>query len=368
MDFEALFARHAADLEDFWGRRENAMQHVREFHVFGRQVRLASNTPDLLSAADHSQPRYSRSEPVDAPLLDIEIAVPPGMQEAEPPHDDLFDRIRYAGSSGWIALQLAGWGHAHVDLTAGRATAVIGPGLASQPAAVSRYLLDTIILNLLIAQGFGMLHASCLIRRGHVILLLAPHNAGKSTTALHLALAGYRLVSDSLVFIAPGDTVRLLGFPVGEVKLRADAAARLALDRRELPEVMHEERVRGEVKYRVDLAQLHPSPVEHNAVEPAEADLCLLTRSDSAKTRVRPASRAEIADAAMRNSLYYDTRAVWQRNWARVSALLDAARGNHLSLGTDPEEIVAAILALEPQSDSRPAPHHPGRDRRAGSA
>lgn len=352
MDFEALFARHAAHLEDFWGRRDNEIRHAREFHVFGRRIRLASNTPDVLQAADHSQPRYSRAEPDGAPTFEIEIAVPPTMGDARPLPDDIFDRIKYTGRGSWVALRLDGWGYAHVDLAAGRAVAVIASELASQPEVLSQYLLDTVVLNLFIADGFGMLHASCLTRGGHAVLLLAPHNAGKSTTALRLALAGYRLVSDSMVFVPPGDSVRLLGFPVGEVKLRADVAAQFAVDKPELRDVMCEERVRGELKYRVDAQHLERAFVERDAIEPASVDLCLLTLGHSTQTRVTPASRAELADAAMLNSLYYDTRTVWQRNWARISALLQLTRGHHLSLGSDPEELVAAVMALETQPAS----------------
>jgi hypothetical protein len=310
MDFESLFSRHASTLEDFWGRRDNGMRHAREFYVFGRRIRLASNTPDVLQAADHSKPRYSRAEPDGAPPFKIEIAAPHTMGGVGPPPEDLFDRIQYTGHGSWVALRLGGWGHAHVDLAAGQAAAVVAPELASQPEIVSQCLLDTVILNLFIAEGFGMLHASCLVWNSQAVLLLAPHNAGKSTTALRLALAGYRLVSDSMVFIPPGDTVRLLGFPVGEVKLRADAAAEFVIDRPELRDVMRQEWVRGEVKYRVHADQLHPSAVEPDAIEPAGIDLCFLTRGDSTQTQITPSSRAEIADAAMRNSLYYDTRTV----------------------------------------------------------
>ena len=56
MDFDSLYARHAPDLEDFWGRRDNVLEHTRDFAVFGHAVRLAANQPAVLGAADFSAP------------------------------------------------------------------------------------------------------------------------------------------------------------------------------------------------------------------------------------------------------------------------------------------------------------------------
>ena len=52
LDFDSLYARHAADLEDFWGRRDNQPECVRDLRVFGWPVRLTANQPGVLAAAD----------------------------------------------------------------------------------------------------------------------------------------------------------------------------------------------------------------------------------------------------------------------------------------------------------------------------
>jgi len=65
------------------------------------------------------------------------------------------------------------------------------PELAARPELVSRCLLNTLLNNLLTARGLSMLHATSLVQ-GNGGCCYCTHGTGKSTTALRLALAGYR--------------------------------------------------------------------------------------------------------------------------------------------------------------------------------
>jgi uncharacterized protein Usg len=215
--------------------------------------------------------------------------------------------------------------------------------LARQPGLVARCLLNTIITNFFIANGYAMLHASCLYHQGHAVLLMAAHNSGKSTTALRLALAGYPLLSDSMIFLTPAtDKLLLLGFPVGRVKLRQDMVPAFP----QLRDLLEPEMVRGEIKHSIDLRCLDPKLVCEEAVSPSGIDLCLLARGSTGETVLRPASRAAVEASVMENSLFYDTDTVWRRNLAGIEKLLDAARWHHLVIGSDPERIVAAVKEL----------------------
>ena len=347
--FETLFARYQAELEDFWGRRENEPCFWRKFSLFGRPVQVSSNDAGALAAVDFSQPLYSVAPVSPETPFSIQLVVRAAPVDPGPVPDDLVRFIQYTGQGAWLAMQFGGWGHCLVDLAAYRAVAVLTPQLAQRPELVSSWLLNTIFNNLLKASGLSMLHATGLVRDRRVLLLMAPHNSGKSTTALHLALAGYALLSDSQIYISPGgDRTRLMGFPVGRIKLRPDMASRFP----RLQPWLTAEQVRTETKYSLDLGQLDPALVYREAIQPSTIELCLLRRNGGHKTRLTAASRTDIMEAVMLNSLFYDTAVVWQHNLALIEQLVDRARLHHLTIGADVDEMISTLDGLMKGDDS----------------
>jgi hypothetical protein len=273
----------------------------------------------------------------------IRLAVRPARTAVEPPPESLLDRNWYTGAEEWLMIQLGPWGHAHVDLARGEATAVLAPELAARPDIVSHSLLNTILLNFCLHHGYGMLHASCLVRDGRALLLMAPHDSGKSTTALQLVLNGYRLLTDSMVHISPyGAGALLCGFPVGTIKLREDVLS-------QFPEVhahLRRERVRDETKFSLDLRRYDPRLVADQAWPAGVTELCLLRRHDAPHTELAPAGDNEVWQAVLRNSLFYDEPVVWERNLARIAPLLSRARAHHMTIGHNADEIVTAVNRL----------------------
>lgn len=343
MNWQTLYERYEGGLEDFWGRRENELRFGRDFTLFGRPARATSNHEGVLAAVGHSLPLFSSAPASDRPPFSIQLVVRPAPFDAGPPPENLFAVARYTGFGEWLSIQLGGWGHCQIDLAAGRAIAILVPELAARPERVSQGLLNTIFTNLIIDSGFGMLHCTGLLRDRRALLLMAPHNSGKSTTALHLVLAGYRLLSDSQVYVSPdSDELQLLGFPVGKVKLRADMVA----DFPRLQPLLTAEPVRDETKYSLDLRRLDPELVCTTTVTPETIDLCLLERHDRAETTLAPAGPSEVWAAIMANSIFYDTAEAWQRNLAQIERLVTRARTHHLTIGADPAAIVTAINTL----------------------
>ena len=182
--------------------------------------------------------------------------VPPG-----PLPENLFDFMQYTGDADWLMIALGEFGNCWVDMdargaVAGRAVAVLAPALAEKTDLVSLYLLNTILTNFFIGNGYAMLHASCLMHGQRALMLMAPHNTGKSTTALRLILSGYQLVSDSMIFISPvSDKLMLLGWPVGRIKLRGDMLDHFP----EIRPLLSTEQVRGETKYALDIREIAPA-------------------------------------------------------------------------------------------------------------
>jgi len=343
MNTDELYDRHQHEMEDFWGRRQTGSRFVREFFLFDRRVRLSSNDEAALAAAELSRPLYSQAPPTGRPPISIELIVRPTPLDPGPAPDDLVRHIQYTGNGNWLAMHYSMWGHCQVDLAAGRALAILTPQLAMRPDLVSGWLLNTVFLNLLTAGGLAMLHATCLLRNGRAVLLIGAHNTGKSTTALSLVLAGYSLLSDSQVYLANGqDSVQLMGFPVGRIKLRQDMLASFPA----LQPLLEAEQVREETKFVLDLRQFAPERVQDQAVQPSAVELCLLARSGDEDTRLTPASREEVMQAVMTNSLHYDTADAWRSNLTLIESLVNQARWHHLAIGSRPEAIVTALEKL----------------------
>ncbi|MEW5985898.1 MAG: hypothetical protein AB1791_04630 [Chloroflexota bacterium] len=343
MDVDALYQQHQASLEDFWGRRENGPRFTQTIHLFGRPFLLTSNDEGVLAAADFSLPLYSTAPATNHSPFSIHLVVRPIPTAPGPAPDDIFEQIQYSGYGDWLTLHLSQWGHCFVDLSDGRAIAVLSPELAVRPEVVSRCLLNTLFNNFFKASGYGMLHATGLWRDGRALLLMAPHNSGKSTTALRLVMAGYALLSDSQIYVDPdSQRLRLFGFPVGKGKLRQDVLPHFP----QLQPFLQTELVRGEVKYGVDLRRFDPCRVQAAAVEPAAVELCLLANNGSNHTHLVPATEDEAMAAVMVNSMFYDTAEAWRRNLRPVERLLRVARCHHLVIGSEPDGIVAAVNSL----------------------
>ncbi|KNB49541.1 hypothetical protein [Streptomyces caatingaensis] len=66
----------------------------------------------------------------------------------------------------------------------------------------------------LVADGWSILHASAVVRDGQTVLTLGGKGAGKTTTALLLARAGWQLLANDRVFIRrEDDRLRVLPWP-----------------------------------------------------------------------------------------------------------------------------------------------------------
>ncbi|MFZ0544692.1 MAG: hypothetical protein WAM60_04610 [Candidatus Promineifilaceae bacterium] len=343
MSFEGYFARTESQLIDFWGRRQNIPVYNRTFSIFGRSVQLSSNEAVVLQAADFSQPLYSSAPPVDDKVFNIQIVVRPSRVPPGPLPNNLFDHIQYTGHDQWLAIQVGGWGHCQVNLAAGKALAILSPELGSRPESISRFLLNTILNNFMKSLGLGFLHTTAVYRSGRILMMMADHNSGKSTTALHLALAGYAFVSDSQIYIEHGvEGIRLFGFPVGRVKLRQDMLPHFPT----LQPFLEPEPGQGETKFRLDLHRVDPRLVYDEVIRPEKTILCLLSRNDRGKTSLSPASVSETLETAMLNSLFYDSAEAWRKNFVQIERFVQTADRYHLSVGTDNARLLQVVGKL----------------------
>ena len=343
MDYIQLYNQHQHILEDFWGRRNNAPTFERRERLFGRPLHIRSNQQAILQAVDYSLPLYSNGAPIDAPPFEITITVRPSPLSVGEPPSNLFAINHYVGFENWLSIQIGAWGNCHIDLKGGTAQVALTPELAAHPEIVSRGLLNTIFNNLLTGSGYCMLHCTGLLQNDRLLLLMAPHNTGKSTTALRLVMSGLQLVSDSQIYVSPDhDTLHLFGFPVGKGKLRRDMVPHFP----QLQPHLTAEPVRDETKYALDLRTLNRDWVCEDAVTPQRIDLCLLTRNGREKTTLTSAELSDVWPAVVENSVFYDSAAAWNINLQQAARVVEQSTHWHLSIGTDPDHIIETIHQL----------------------
>ena len=342
-DFDDLYLEHNQDMEDFWSRRENAPKHERTIHVFGYPVIFSSNNIKILDSSGIAERMYSSTEAMDAPAWRVYLIVQDSKSDPGSPPDRLIDLVQYTGADDWLSIGLGAWGSCFVDMKRAEAHAVLSPSLAERPELVSQVLLNTILTNFITRHGYSMLHASALVKDDRILLFQAPHGTGKSTTALRLILRGYKLLSDSMVYIGEHDgELKMGGFPIGRIKLRTDMLSLFPAQ----AAGAKTEPVRNETKHRVELDQLDPGLTCREMIAIRGVEYCLLERWSESRSQLEPLRREELWPEIMVNSLHFDTPELWKENLRRVELLLDRSSLHRLRIGTSENDILNTVEQL----------------------
>jgi hypothetical protein len=342
-DFDELYRQHHHRMEDFWSRTANAPRFQKLTHVFGQPVLFDSNHEHVLQAATFAERMYSSWDSHGDEIWRVHLTVhDPDPAPGSPP-ERLIDLVHYAGADDWLSIGLGPWGHCFVDMEHGEAHAVLAASLARNPEQVCQVLINTVLTNFITRHGYSMLHASALVKDGHLLLLQAPHGTGKSTTALRLLLNGYQLLSDSMVYIGEhGGELWMGGFPVGRIKLRPDMLPFFPA----LAAVAQPEAVRNETKHRVELARVDPALSHPKMINVQRVEYCLLERWDASESRIEPLSEEDLWPEIMLNSLHYDTPELWKENLQRIESLLRKANLHRLRIGTSEAGILQTVNQL----------------------
>ena len=341
-DFDELYRRHNEQMEDFWSRRFNAPKFQKTIRIFGHPVLFDSNHEKVLDSATLAEEMYSTSNTQHEPAWRVHLTVHTA-PASPPPPERLVDLISYAGADDWLSIDLREWGHCFVDMKRGEAHAVIASPLAEKPEQVCLALINTILTNFITRHGYSMLHASALIKDENILLLQAPHGTGKSTTALRLLLNGYKLLSDSMVYVGErSDELWMGGFPVGRIKLRADMLPLFPA----LAAEAEVEPVRDETKHRVELKRVDAALTHREMTRIRRVEYCLLERWDRIESEIEPLTEDELWQDIMVNSMHYDTPAMWKKNLRRIELMLKRARLHRLRIGTSEEGIIRTVNRL----------------------
>ncbi len=326
--------------EDFWSRQANAQRYSFDCAPYGIPTHITANQAEVLSAARLSARRYSTAVESGSQPITIQIVVEQGASQPVP--DDFVDRLVYSGVGEWISLSAGEWGHGFANLTTRVACVFLLPLLAGDARLVSRYFIDHHVLNLILTE-WAMLHASCVLdaSRQRLIVLVAPHNTGKSTAALRLTHAGYTFLADGMAVLCEREGRLIVGgYPVGEVKLRDDVWA-------SFPEYAGETtHAREQRKTIVNLRAVHPERIAESLITPASVQVCFVERHAGARTQVTRMDVAEALPIVSANTVYWNEASHLEHNTATLHYLLRTASLFRLQLGADPDDFIATIRHL----------------------
>jgi ABC-type cobalamin/Fe3+-siderophores transport system ATPase subunit len=343
--YKHLVETSTGRIADNWRRRETVVRIERPLNILGYPFVLRTNAEPVAALAELSERRFSRCTPVpDARVGQIDLFTLHDAGAEALTLLQLEGQFETLASGSRGLIRLGPWGSMYVDWAACTAFGSIAPALLSQPAIASRHALDTFMLVALLREPFGMLHASGLVKDGRVVLLVGPHGAGKSTTALHLIRTGYRLISDTLIFTREvhgpvHSHMAIMGYAVGELKLTAEGRVLFP----ELPGESADLSIDGRRKPIFDLRALMPERIETGVVTPASIVLCLVRRSADSDTHLHPLDEDIMLHQIIRDTSYLDEVEVMAQNLSVIDLLIKRSHNYILELGSDPAEIVAAI-------------------------
>ncbi len=339
---ETFWRAHANAFEDFWNRRLDDSFFEQQFSAFGNAIVLQTNARAVADAAQMSAARYARAATRAQPPIELRVRHIPALPETPLPAD-FPTRLQTVGVGDFLFQAATPWLQWFADLNARKMIALLSPALAADARIVSRYVLDRAVLNFLVREGVGELHATTLVRDECALVLIAPHGTGKSTTAFHLLNAGYRLLGDGLLFVrGQNEEFELLGYPVGEVKLTHDARALFPEWRGEGEEVS----VHNITKHVVNLRALAPHKMIADAIFPQRVILCLLERTAQTQTTVEPLDAETAFRRVLPDSLYWDEPEALTRSLDVLHAFIAGASCFRLSLGANRAQLVETIRAL----------------------
>jgi hypothetical protein len=322
--------------------RERSERLIGEpFHLLGARFRFETNSRELLRLVDSAYaglPRHRLS--VGIPRLRVGLMLssrgqPRRGRRLEPPTLDLLSTAGFLGgatdSSDFVV----------VSPQERAALVVVSPKMLRFPYHTRYELIEFAVFTLAArTQGLVPLHAACVGRGGHGILLMGSSGAGKSTVALQCLLQGLDFLSEDAVFVAP-DTLRATGV-ANFLHVRADSLRWIERDGdatriRNSPVI---QRRSGVKKFELDLRhggyRLASSPLRIGAVVFLSAQ----------KAGNGPLLRPLLKSTLLRRLTHAQSYAAGQPEWATFAGRLSDLGGFELRRGRHPLEAAVALRSL----------------------
>jgi hypothetical protein len=190
-----------------------------QYDLMGGRFRFRSDSPrllDVVAAAYRDLPPHRFHDDTAGFDIDLRLRPPRDIRSGEPPP------VRILIRNDLVGGRTDGGNRVVVAPLTRRARVIASADMLEQPYHLRYELIEFAVFVLAArVQGLAPLHAACVSRDGHGILLLGESGAGKSTLVLHALRQGFDLVSEDAVFVRPSD-MRATGV-ANFVHVRADA-------------------------------------------------------------------------------------------------------------------------------------------------
>ena len=323
---------------DPFGEHSAALQRER-VQLLGCRVEFESNSQELLRLVRSAYAGLPPQRLAAAmPELRIRLWLTSGKavhRRSEPPPLAMVAGAGFlggaAGSSSFVAVSPA----------QRAALVVVSPTMLRFPYHTRYELIEFAVFTLAArVQQLVPLHAACVGRGGHGVLLMGESGSGKSTVSLLCLLAGFEFLSEDSVFVVP-DTLLATGVAnfvhVRANSLRWVAQARETAAIRTAPVIRRRSGVR---KFEVDLRRRR----YRLAVGPQK--ICSLVFLSAAAAAGQPLLRALPKSEMLSRLAAAQAYAVGQPQWAKFCNSLARLESFELRRGGHPLESVAALERL----------------------
>jgi hypothetical protein len=172
------------------------------FHPLGFTVEIATNSPEVLTAAEENWKSFDKV--FSAPPVQLRIAV------IESDADDCPPPPTCRGQRNLVMFVASPYDFAICDLTTGFASCWLSASTVGNGAYLRYHFLDAMALLLIEALYLTPIHAACVAFQGRGLLLCGDSGAGKSSLSFACARRGWTFVSDDASFLVRGGKQRVV--------------------------------------------------------------------------------------------------------------------------------------------------------------
>lgn len=310
----------------------------RRLQLLGGRFQFRSNSTRLLELVDAAYdgvPAHRLSARVPDLILDLQLTKgDPGGGRARPPP------LTMLNGAGCLGGATVGSSFTVLSPQTRTGLVVVSPRMLPFPYHVRYELIEFAVFTLAArAQQLVPLHAACIGRDGHGLLLIGPSGSGKSTLSLHWLLQGHEFLAEDSVFVTP-DTMLATGI-ANFLHVCADSLRWLKRSRAaaiaKSPVIRRRSGVR---KFEVDLRRgnyrIAPAPLK------IIGSVFISAREARSAPLLRALPRSEMISRLTAAQAYAASQPQWRKFVANLSRLgaFELRRGRH------PLEAVEALQTL----------------------
>lgn len=214
LEVEPLIAEDAANFDPYLYRAPMPLEAV--FYPLGFPVRVSTNSPAVLEAAEVSWSAFARE--FDTPMIELTIGVSDGDTAECPPAPGCRARrnlmLRIADQDNFYSA----------DLMRGFSLVWVTAAAVAHKSYFRYHFLESAALCHIANRYAAPVHAACVEWNGRGVLLCGESGAGKSTLAFACARAGWTYITDDASFVLQGRADRRVVGNCHTVRFRPSAA------------------------------------------------------------------------------------------------------------------------------------------------